>query len=213
LRVILKTSPSYPVVPLRTSPYSLKFMRKQFFKIVWIIANAITRPYIYIETSEGKEAKNMIKTRFLKAAIHLYKFHYKNMKNNGDLFFIGKSYQALDDHSKALEYFKKVWETAAYSPVCFKEIGTECLILENYEEALSFALKEVSQFPGQAESRAHLALVLTYLKRVDAAYEEIQRARSMGESPYVMNIFNLISDIKSGKKPIPERLGTGGKLP
>lgn len=190
-------------------------LRKVVLVYIWNEANSLCKPYLHIGTSIPAPVRLPSERFVLKMAINLFKFYYKREPSkNGALLFIGKCYQALKNHEKALEYLKKLWDTDPYNAICFREIGTECLSLGRYEEGLQYALKETSQYPNNADSQANLALILLLLKRLPEADEVIERARKIDEkSQFVDGIYKYIKDVKMGNKPFPDKLTPDGRLP
>ncbi len=162
--------------------------------LIWTLASFLSKPYLHIQVRSSGNPRSIMGRLRLKTAIFLYDIVYKSKGQDGALFFAGKCYQSLEDHSKALEFFKKAWETASFSPVLFKEIGTTCLELKRYDEGLQYALKEVSQFPNDADSHANLALFLCHLGRMQEASEEIQRAKALGKSTqFIVDVERILS--------------------
>lgn len=204
------------VKPIFQKKYGVvTILKKKFLIIIWKGANKLCYPYLFIGNIKPKEINSIVDKLKLHFAVNLFNMHY-HMDNskNGSLLFAGKCYQSLGDHKIALEYFKKLWETDPYNLISFKEIGTECLTLEEYEEGLRYALKEVSQYPKNADSNAQLALLLLLSKRVDEAYNSIRRAKELDDKSSLVNdIYNFISEVKAGKKPIPTKLLADGRLP
>lgn len=194
--------------------FGLKLV-KLFLKSIWEYAGNLSSPYLYIGSNMPQKITYPIDKWKLSTAIRLYGIHYFIDRNkNGALLFTGKCYQSLCNHKIALRYFKKLWETDPFNSICFKEIGTECLALERYEEGLQYAIKEVSQYPKNADSHANLSLLLLLSKKIDEAYNAIQRAKEIdNKSSFVNDIYQYVSDVKLGKKPIPKRLLPSGHLP
>lgn len=122
-------------------------------------AYKLSKPFLYLE-GKVPEGRNTRRGKlFLLLAILLYRMSYCFNKKNGAIFFVAKCYQSLGNHEKALRFLKLTWETAAFSPILFKELGTTCLRLGKYEEGLQFAQKEVSEYPASAEANAKLNLI------------------------------------------------------
>ena len=198
----------------RKDGFGLKLI-KLFLRLLWKCAGKLSYPYLFVGSNIPQKINYPIDKWRLNTAIRLYGAHYlMDRTKNGALLFIGKCYQSLGSHEKALEYFKKLWETDPFNSICFKEIGTECQSLERYEEGLQYAIKEVSQYPKDLEARANMSVLLLLSKKVDEAYSVIQKAREMDSNSSIINgIYSYVSDVKIGKKPVPEKLLPDGRLP
>lgn len=169
--------------------------------LTWQIAHQLSKPYLFIGGTPKKNPRTLWAKAILKIVIVLFRIHYKHNRQNGALFFIAKCFQSLGNFEKALDYFKKAWETDPFNPILCKEIGTCCLELERFEEGLKYALKEVSQFPSNPESRANLAYFLYKNNRFEEGKKVMQEAYNMDKNnSYVGNVFEIIEKNRKNRE-------------
>ncbi len=166
--------------------------------LLWKIASRIADPYVDVQGRAPQSSLSLIGGIRLKIAINLLKRLSRKSKGDTSLFLLGKCYQALGNYEQALIHFKRTWETSAFSPILLKEICTACLDLEKYEEGLQYALKEVSEFPRNAEAKANLAYFLYKNNRNDEAKKVVAEAYEMDKgNQYVSRIYNGLTNKNS----------------
>jgi len=166
--------------------------------LTWYFASFLSKPYLYVGNSPRRNPTSLVARFRLETAINLYLIDYNRKKDSAALFFIAKCFQSLENFEEALNYFKKVWEVSPFNQILFKEICTTCLKMADYEEGLRFALKEVSQFPNNPESKANLAYFLLKNNREDDAIRVSNEAYEMDKTnEYVIRVYNLIRNNKT----------------
>lgn len=175
-----------------------KLKNINLYSLTWRWANFLSRPYLFIGGAPKKNPLSVVGRLRLSLAIKLYCYSYNHDKKNGALFFTGKCFQSLKNFTRALEYFEKTWETDPSNLILFKEIGTTCLKMKNFDVGLRYALKEASEFSNNEESKANLALFLLKNNRMAEAEKVIKEACDINpENPYVKDIYKLIIAYKN----------------
>lgn len=166
-------------------------------------ANFLSKPYLYIGNRKPNDVNHLIDKLRLYTAIQVFRIFYFFSKKNGALFLEGKCYQSLGNYEKALNLFKKTWETTEFNPTLFKEIGTMCLKLHKYEEGLRFAQKEVSENPNDCGALTNFAIFSLMIGRINEAFQIVSQAARLEEKS-TKPLFEYIKSIKDGTKPIPK---------
>jgi tetratricopeptide (TPR) repeat protein len=120
---------------------------------------------------------------------------------------VGKAHQALGNHRTALGWFERALRIEQDNPDVYREATIESLSTGEAEKALNYATKARELKPEDAGLQSNRALALLLNKRGEEALTAIQEVRTKKPDDQVSkNVFALISDVVSGKKPYPTKV-------
>lgn len=125
-----------------------------------------------------------------------------SQENNENLFYIGKSYFALNQHNNALRVFREILSRSSDNGEIFRScywIGQSLYALGELEEAISCFNSYISFYPD--ESRVYLDLAICHLNSgcLEEAGSNLLRYRNLGGSREVVSFYQGIVNYHMGK--------------
>jgi tetratricopeptide (TPR) repeat protein len=117
---------------------------------------------------------------------------------------LGKSYQAMGDHSMALEWFEKTHQLKPDLLDAPLEASIEAMRIGNASKALHYAELALTLDRHNPRFHANLALALLLNKKTGAALEQAQNGIMLAPNDReVKKVFNYIEKIINKSEPIP----------
>jgi tetratricopeptide (TPR) repeat protein len=133
--------------------------------------------------------------------------HY-NPDNWSAYFTMGKGWQALHEHERALVSFRESYAIEQWNPDVAREYVLECLELGHAEEAIGAAEHAVRLDPSDPGLEANLALAYCIGGRHDDAVQAVNRAREHDPAdPITQHVWNVVLAVSKGHRPQPRTIG------
>jgi Flp pilus assembly protein TadD len=122
-------------------------------------------------------------------------------------WLIGKGCQALDDHPRACEAFRKANQLCGDNADVPRELCLECLQLGHFQEAVEVARQAVRIERSDPGLRANLALALLLVGDLDEALNQAEQASARNPKDEInRNLLGIIQEVKDGRRPKPRTL-------
>ncbi len=165
-------------------------------------------PYMPLHNRESRSARSSKGRQEVKRGIELLTFITQaNPANWNAHWIIGKGYQALGDSSAACDSFRASFDLQKNNPDVAREYMFECLNLGRSKDGVDAARHAVSLQPANAGLLANLALALLIAADLDAAEQTVNQALVADPKDGITkNVAQMIRDVKSGRKPQPNRI-------
>jgi tetratricopeptide (TPR) repeat protein len=123
-------------------------------------------------------------------------------------WFIGKSYQAMGDHDRAMEAFEKATALNKDNPDIPREACVEAMRLGDAAKAERYAQDACKRNREDAGLVANLAVALLMGNKPKEALAQAEKALRMApKDPVNERVLGLVNDVLAGRKPAPKRLG------
>ncbi len=123
------------------------------------------------------------------------------------LWFIGKAYQALGDHARALRAFIDAAQFPHGNPDVFREASVEACSMGDGAVAVAMAQRAVEHGPRDAGLLGNLALAYLVAQDVPSAKGAIAGALELApDDPVNRNVDRLVRSVAEGRQPCPRRV-------
>lgn len=120
------------------------------------------------------------------------------------MFFIGKAYQRLGDHSTALDFFEKAMDMEPDNYSIPQEASLECVHLGNIEKALEYSEKAIISKPNDSALLGNLAVNLLIAHKDEEARQAIDNAIKLDPDDQInKNVKKMVEDVSNGKRQRP----------
>lgn len=162
-------------------------------------------PYFKLSTGSEKQANSRRAQADLRRGIALYQAVVQYAPSNWNAFWLmGKTYQALNDHSSACDAFGKAFAIQKKNPDVAREYMLECLDLGRTNEAIFAAEHALSLEPRNSGLMANLALAYVMAGRNSEAMGKIEEAvRTDPTDKISITLRRVIREVRDGKRPQP----------
>lgn len=162
------------------------------FKKGW---KRLVKVLVYRERHPDSNRMNWLNQNRIKEAINYFsKCVSAYPRSWSSMWGLGKAYQAMGEHSRALEWFEKTYLLKPDLVDVPLEASTEAMRIGNASKALHYAELAISLDRHNPDFYAILALALLLNKRPDAALEEARKGLKL--APSNIKIQRVISYLK-----------------
>ncbi len=166
-------------------------------------------PYLYIVGADRQDWRSRDGRRKVEQGIHYLRIATLSDPENWPAFwYLGKTYQAVQDHAKAYSAFKSSFHIGPDQPDVCRELGRECLELGKTAEGVSIAQAAVKLCPDDAGLVCNLGLALFLNGDLQEAARAVQQSLELSpDDPIARNLLAIIAQVQSGKRKQPRTLG------
>jgi len=165
-------------------------------------------PYMPLHNRESRSARSSKARQEVERGIKLLTFITQaNPANWNAHWIIGKGYQAIGNSEAACDSFRASFDIQKHNPDVAREYMFECLNLGRSKDGVDAARHAVSLQPGNPGLLANLGLALLIAADLDAAEQAVNQALVADPKDGITkNVAQMIRDVKSGRKPQPNRI-------
>jgi tetratricopeptide (TPR) repeat protein len=120
------------------------------------------------------------------------------------LWFLGKSYQALQNSQEAYKFFLEAHKIEPANPDVMRELGIECLNLEKYDEAVYYCQGAMEFDPSDYSTYYNLAIAKLYQGKLKDSKKYLlqgmqkKQIQAAQDNSVESDILNLIAKVEKG---------------
>lgn len=165
---------------------------------------SLIRAYIKVSESEPKLADRQ-RAELVDGIGYLKAVTNYNPKNWGAFFFLGKAYQAIEDHKSANHSFESAYLIQSMNPDVLREYALSFVELGDGLRAIDITKNAIQLSPNDAGLQANLALAYLIANKNQDALRAVNKALEMKPGDQVScAVKKLVDDVLVGKKPQPK---------